>query len=221
MSSKKAAHARGKAAHARGKAAPLVWIVSGPSGSGKTTLCEALLKEKFWRDRLLRSVSYTTRPLRKGERGGRDYVRVTQKRFLALKAHGGLLESERIFGSYYGTPRQVLDDARRAGKDALLCIDVKGAQTVRRRLKKRAASIFVVPPTIEILMDRLRRRSTEEKKEIVRRLKRVRIELSYARFYDYVLVNGDFREALRNLKSILLAKRCEGVYVRSFGKAAR
>ncbi len=199
-----------KAARERGKAAPLVWIVSGPSGSGKTTLCDALLKERFWRDRLLKSVSYTTRALRQGERAGRDYVRVTPRRFLALKACGGLLESERIFGSYYGTPRKVLGDARRAGKDVLLCIDVKGAQTLRRRLKKRAASIFVVPPTIEILMDRLRRRSTEGKKEIVRRLKRVKIELSYARFYDYILVNGDFRAALRSFKSILRTKRPEG-----------
>jgi guanylate kinase len=191
------------------KAAPTVWIVSGPSGSGKTTLCDALLKQKFWRDRLLKSVSCTTRPLRKGERAGRDYAPVSEKEFLALKARGGLLESEKIFGYRYGTPRAVLEKARRAGKDALLCIDVKGAQSVRRRLKSRVVSIFVVPPTIDALMGRLRGRSTEDKKAIVERLKRVKIELSYARFYDYILVNGDFREALRNFKSILLAKRCE------------
>ena len=200
---------------------PRVWIVSGPSGSGKTTLCEALLKERFWRRRLLKSVSYTTRPLRRDERAGRDYVRVTQKRFLALKARGGLLESEKIFGAHYGTPRKVLDDARRAGKEVLLCIDVKGAQTVRRRLKKGVVGIFVAPPTIEALMERLRRRSTEDNKEIITRLKRVKIELAFARFYDYILVNGDFREALRNFKSILRNKRCEGVYVRSFGNTDR
>jgi len=198
-----------------------VWIVSGPSGSGKTTLCEALLRERFWRRRLLKSVSYTTRPLRRGERAGRDYVRVTPQRFRALKARGGLLESERIFGSYYGTPAQVLDDARRAGKDVLLCIDVKGAQTVRRRLKRRTASIFVVPPTAEALTQRLKKRSTEDKKAIVTRLKRVKIELSYARFYDHILVNGDFREALRHLKSILRSERGEETHVRSFGKTDR
>jgi len=203
------------------KPQPLVWIVSGPSGSGKTTLCEALLKDKAWKRNLLRSVSYTTRALRKGERAGRDYVPVSEKEFLRLKARGGLLESEKIFGSCYGTPRHVLTEASNKNKDVLLCIDVKGAQAVRRKLKKQVVSIFVVPPTIETLMKRLRGRSTEDKKEIVKRLKRVKIELAYARFYDYILVNGDFREALRSFKSILLAKRCEGVYVRSFGNIDR
>jgi guanylate kinase len=211
---------RGPASPTR-EAAPLVWIVSGPSGSGKTTLCEALLKSACWRRRILRSVSLTTRALRKGEKAGRDYVPVSEGRFLRLRARGGLLESEKIFGRYYGTPRTILEEARRQGKDVLLCIDVKGAQAVRRRLRRNVATIFVVPPTIELLLERLRRRSTEDKKEIVRRLKRVKMELAYARFYDYVLVNGDFRRALREFKSILLAKRCEGAYVRSFGKPDR
>ncbi|MGE5279194.1 MAG: guanylate kinase [Deltaproteobacteria bacterium] len=180
-----------------------MWIVSGPSGSGKTTLCEALLREKTWRRRLMRSVSCTTRRLRRGERAGRDYVPMAEKEFLRLRARGGFLESEKIFGSYYGTPRRALEEAARAGKDLLLCIDVKGARNVRRKLKKDVVSIFVVPPSIEVLMERLSRRATEGKKEIVKRLKRVKIELAYARFYDYILVNGEFREALRRLKSIL------------------
>jgi guanylate kinase len=189
---------------------PTVWIVSGPSGSGKTTLCAALLQDPFWRKRLLRSVSVTTRPLRPQEKQGRDYTHISEAAFLGQLKKKALLEHEKIFGAYYGTPRAVLARAAREKKDVLLCIDVKGAQTVRRRLGcMRVVSIFVVTPRIQALKRRLCRRSTEGKKDIEKRLKRVKIELSHMGQYDYIVVNDVFDEALNQMKAILTAKLCE------------
>lgn len=204
------------------KTACMVWIVSGPSGSGKTSLCHVLLNDAAWKKKLLRSVSYTTRPARRGEKNGKDYHHVSEKEFLGLKKRGGFLESEKIFGFYYGTPKKALADAKKAKKDLLLCIDVKGARTIKRSLKDNVASIFILAPKFKILTERLKKRSTEDKRDIQKRLERVKMELSYARDYDYIVVNDDFDKALREIKSILTAKRCEENYVlHSFGKAYR
>lgn len=197
----------------------LTWIVSGPSGSGKTTLCEALQRDPLWRDRLIKSISLTTRPLRPGEVQGRDYIAMREDEFRRLLRKKALLEHEKIFGFYYGTPRKILDEARREGKDALFCIDVKGAAAVRRRLKKDVFSIFIMPPSRKELLERLAGRGTENKKEIEKRLRRVKIEISCAKHYDYVVINDRLDAALEKIKAILTAKRCEASYVRSFRKA--
>jgi guanylate kinase len=203
-------------------AGPVVWIVSGPSGSGKTTLCTALLKDPVWRRRLRKSVSYTTRPPRAGEVEGRDYCHVTKKTFLALMKRRAFLEYEKIFGSYYGTPKKILAEAETRGQDVLLSIDVKGAATVRRALKGRARSIFIMPPDRSTLLKRLTRRSTETKKEIENRLKRVKIEVLRAKEYDYIVVNDDLKKAVRALKAILTAVRRKRAYgLRSAGKTDR
>jgi guanylate kinase len=182
---------------------PRVWIVSGPSGSGKTTLCEALLRDRFWKKRLLKSVSFTTRKLRAGEKQGRDYRAISQEQFVRLLKRKAFLEHEKIFGFYYGTPKAVLDEALRKNKDLLLSIDVRGAQTVRKFLGKSAVSIFILPPKLKTLSERLKSRSTESKIDIATRLRRVKIELSYVKKYDYVVVNDDFDEALKKLKAII------------------
>jgi guanylate kinase len=180
-----------------------IWIVSGPSGSGKTTLCEAVLKDKAFKNRLLRSVSVTTRALRPGEREGRDYHHVSERKFLSLIRRKALLEYENIFGFYYGTPKQIIVDAQAAGKDVLLCVDVKGAQTIRKFFGKKATSIFIKTPHLKTLSERLKKRCTEDKKEIEKRLKRVKIELSYSKKYDHVVVNDHIDKALEKLKSLL------------------
>ena len=199
-----------------------VWIVSGPSGSGKTSLCDAFLQDDFWSKRLMKSVSYTTRPMRPGEKEGKDYIHMTPQKFLSLKRAGVFLEREKIFGFDYGTPKKVLEDARRADKDLLLCIDVKGAKRVKKFFKKNAVSIFILPPQLKALRGRLKKRLTESEKDIEKRLRRVKTELSYIKDYDYVVVNDDFNVALKKLKSILTAKHCEGAYVlRSIGKTYR
>lgn len=205
---------KGKALH--------VWIVSGPSGSGKTTLCDALLREAFWKKRLIKSVSFTTRPKRPGETQGHDYVHITRGNFLKLLRQNAFLEHEEIFGNYYGTPKKIVKDARMLRKDLLLCIDVKGARSVRRFFGKKATSVFILPPDMKVLTKRLKGRSTETKKDIEKRLKRVKIELSLSKEYDYVVVNDDFQEALKKIKAIFLAKLCEEKYVLcSAGKVNR
>lgn len=202
---------------------PLVWIVSGPSGSGKTTLCQGLLRDAFWKNKILRSVSYTTRALRPQEKNGRDYCRITKEKFEKMIRAGAFLEYEKIFDSYYGTPRSILNKAARMGRDVLLCIDVKGARTVRKELGcLRVFSIFLLTPELKNLAKRLKGRSTEGKKDIEKRLKRVKIELSHMGDYDYIVVNDKIKEALRKIKSILTAKKCEEEYVlRSLGKTYR
>ncbi|MBI5874215.1 MAG: guanylate kinase [Candidatus Omnitrophica bacterium] len=184
-----------------------VWIISGPSGSGKTTLTDALLKNDRWKSRLVRSVSYTTRPKRPGEVDGKDYIHVTLGRFRGLLKQRAFLEHEQIFGSYYGTPKKAVQDAKKAGRDLVLCIDVKGARKVRRFFGKNAVSIFILPPHVDALSERLKKRSTENKKDIEMRLKRVKIELSLAREYDYIVVNDDFNDALKKIKAILSRHR--------------
>jgi guanylate kinase len=197
-----------------------VWIVSGPSGSGKTSLCEALLRDRFWRRRLMKSVSFTTRPKRPGEREGRDYRHISTEGFRRLIRERAFLEHEKIFGFYYGTPKKNIADARSAGKDLLLCIDVKGARTVRKFLKNRARSIFILPPGIEALSERLHKRATDDKKDIVLRMRRVKMELSYRKDYDDVVVNDDFGAALKKMKDILRAEK-EGYVLRPAGKIDR
>ena len=203
--------------------APLVWIVSGPSGSGKTTLCDGLLKDAAWKSRLLKSVSCTTRALRPKEKNGRDYFHISTDKFERMIRTRAFLEYEKIFGAYYGTPRSVLKKAACAQKDVLLCIDVRGARTVRRQLgRNRVFSIFLLTPELENLPNRLKGRSTEGKKDIEIRLQRVKIELSHMKDYDYVVVNDKIQEALGKIKSILTAKKCEEEYVlRSLGKTYR
>lgn len=206
----------------RAQKSQLIWIVSGPSGSGKTTLCEALLQEDYWQKRLKRSISCTTRPARPGEQEGKDYYFISDKRFLALKKKNAFLEQEKIFGFYYGTPKKAILDAKRLDRDALLCIDVKGARVVKKALKKNTVSVFVMAPGLNALVERLRKRSTENKKNIEKRIRRVKMELSYASDYDYVIINDNFKEALNKIKAVLTAKRCEGEHVlHSIGKIDR
>ena len=183
-----------------------VWIVSGPSGSGKTTLCNALLKDAFWQRRLLKSVSYTTRPARAGEVAGQDYIHISEAKFSSLLKEGAFLEHEHIFGFSYGTPKKIMLDAQKQDKDLLLAIDVKGARSVRRFFGKQATSIFILPPNPAVLNERLRSRSTESKKDIEKRMRRVKIELSSAKEYDYQIVNDDWKVALKKLKGILRKK---------------
>lgn len=197
----------------RRRAAPLFWIISGPSGSGKTSLCRALLDDPSLRRSLLRSVSCTTRPLRPGEKNGGDYCHIPREEFRRLDERGAFLETQRVFDFQYGTPKTSLEAAERTGKDLLLSIDVKGAQRIRRKFgKKRVVSIFILPPHVEALGERLRRRSTENKRDIKKRLQRVKEEILYAQSYDYAIINDNFSEALGKIRAIMMAKGCEAKY---------
>lgn len=183
-------------------------IISGPSGSGKTTLYKKLLLSKNFKGNLVRSISMTTRPKRKGEKDGRDYSFISEKKFLYKKKAGHFLECQKVFRSYYGTPHKNVREFLKKGKHVLLCIDVKGAMVVWRK-HPDALKIFIKTPSMAILKKRLASRATECKKELKIRLKTAQSELKEAKYYDYVVVNDSLKKAFNRLKEIIRIESVE------------
>ncbi len=181
-------------------------MVSAPSGSGKTTLCRKLVGSFSGQRKLVRSISATTRRKRKGERQGRNYFFISRAEFIRRKKASQFLESARVLGNLYGTPRDFIEKHISRGHDVLLSIDVQGARKIKRR-GYRAVFIFIVPPFFQELARRLRLRKTESKAEIARRLKLAKKEMQCAREYDYVVVNDKLNLALARLKEIINFER--------------
>ncbi len=181
-----------------------VFIVSSPSGGGKTTVVERLRHQMPW---LVRSVSVTTRPPRRGERDGRDYQFVSRAAFGRLRRLGQLLEWASVHGAYYGTPKAPVEQALAAGRDVILSIDVQGARQVRRHFGKRAVSIFLRPPSVDQLRKRLLQRRTDTVADIRRRLSAAKRELACASWYDYTVVNDRLQQTLVRMKRILSSPR--------------
>jgi guanylate kinase len=180
-----------------------LFIVSAPSGAGKTSLVSALLAA----DPLLKkSISYTTRAPRPGEQNGRHYHFVTQAAFDQMRARGDLLETALVHGNYYGTSKHTVESDCAAGADVLLEIDWQGAAEIRR-LKPDAVAIFVLPPSIESLEERLRGRAQDTPQVIADRLAAARGEISHADEFDYVIINDDFDRAAQDLITIIRAER--------------
>ena len=183
---------------------PLVFIISAPSGSGKSTLVRMLLDAV---DHVDFSISFTTRPPRKGETDGESYHFVSREEFLAMRDSGQMLEWAEVFGHFYGTPRSILDQARSRGHDLVLDIDVQGAGQLKERLPE-AVTVFILPPSRAELEKRLRIRSLDEDAVIRRRLRDASREIANYAAYDYVLVNDQLDRAAEKLKGIFLAERC-------------
>jgi guanylate kinase len=179
-----------------------IFIISGPSGSGKTTLYQNLLHDPEFKNDLRKSVSVTTRAKRPGERHGKDYLFVSPKMFLYKKRAGHFLESEQVFDHFYGTPAKQVCDLLRAGRHVLLSIDVLGAATVRNRFKN-TVTVFIKPPSLSVLKERLQKRGSESDRALALRLKRVKQELAESRNYDYVIVNHDLHKAFSRLRQIV------------------
>ena len=178
-------------------------IVSAPSGAGKTTLCSALLAA----DPLVRkSVSYTTRPCRPGEEHGRHYHFVSVAEFERMRASGEFLEWARVHGHSYGTSRAQVETVCMAGFDVLLEIDWQGAAQIRA-LKPETTSVFVIPPSIEVLEERLRGRGQDSPEVIARRVAAARGEIAHVSEFDYVIINDDFERAAQDLIGIARAER--------------
>ncbi len=180
-----------------------LYIVSAPSGAGKTSLVRALLAAD---PAVQLSISYTTRPMRPGEVDGRDYHFVSKETFEAMRAHGDFLESAEVHGNLYGTSRGWIEQRMAAGDDILLEIDWQGALQVRR-LMSDAIGIFVLPPSIEALAQRLTGRATDSEAVIARRVSAARAEIGHVGEFDYVIINNDFEEATRDLTAIVRAVR--------------
>jgi len=181
-------------------------ILSGPSGSGKTTLHQKLLKSPAFKNKLVRSLSATTRLPRPGEKEGREYIFLSKKDFFARQKNDEFLESMRVFDNYYGTPKDKVEAALKKGKSVLLCIDVKGARLVSRK-RPDALKIFIKTPTLADLKARLKNRGSEDAKTLRLRLKIAKEELREAKHYDHVIVNDNLGRAYRELSAIIAQER--------------
>lgn len=184
-----------------------IFVVSGPSGSGKSTLLKAVRAKKEFRANIVRIVTVTTRAPRRLEAPGKDYYFVSREQFLSLRQKGGFAESQEVFGEYYGTPKKDLLRVINSGKDALLCIDVKGAMALRRIFPKEAVFIFICAADMRSLRQRLSLRSTESGKSLNTRLKIAKEELNCRKYYDYVIINDVLRRAVNKLAAVITAER--------------
>ena len=181
----------------------LLFIVSAPSGAGKTTLVEQLVDQI---PNLRMSRSYTSRAAREGETDGVDYNFVTRSTFEAMAAAGEFLEWAEVFGNLYGTGASDTETVLASGHDVVLVIDVQGARKVRAR-GIETTTVFVMPPSMAVLEQRLRGRSKDSETEIQRRLQVARDEVAAFAEYDFVVVNDELTTAAERLRSIVLAAR--------------
>ena len=180
-----------------------LFIVAAPSGAGKTSLVRELL-ERDGRVRL--SVSYTTRAARPGEEDGRDYHFVSREQFSAMRDVGEFLESAEVYGNLYGTSEQWIRSAMAAGDDILLEIDWQGAAQVRR-LFPQAIGVFIVPPSLDVLHQRLAGRGQDSSAVIERRMAAAREDISHVGEFDYVIINDDFSVAVEDLSAVFRTQR--------------
>ena len=191
------------AATPAGRGRGLLFIVSAPSGAGKTTLVERLVEQI---PHLKLSRSYASRAARTGETDGVDYNFVSRARFEEMVAAGDFLEWAPVFGNLYGTCASDTDTLLKAGQDVVLVIDVQGARKVRAR-GVTTTTVFVMPPSFEVLEQRLRGRSKDSEAEIQRRLQVARDEVAAFTEYDFVVVNDELPAAVDRLRSIVIAER--------------
>jgi len=187
-----------------------VYILSAPSGTGKTTVGNLLLKEVPFLERV---ITATTRGPREGEIHGRDYYFLKEEDFKRKIEEGFFLEWAKVYNYYYGTPKSEVERILSQGKDALLIIDVQGAFQVKKLLPN-AVGIFLLPPSLEELKNRLLKRG---EKELNQRLEWAKKELPCAKFFDYVVVNDRLEEAVEEIKSIMVANRRKTNFVFSNG----
>ena len=182
----------------------VLYILSSPSGAGKTTLARRLISADSG---IAMSVSVTTRKPRPGERDGVDYFFVDAAKFEAMQQGGELLEWARVFDNSYGTPRAAVEAAIASGKDVLFDIDWQGAQQLSEKMKGDVVRVFVLPPSGQILEQRLTTRAQDPADVVARRMAAASAEISHWAEYDYVIVNSDLEDSARAATAILIAER--------------
>jgi guanylate kinase len=190
----------------------LLIIISSPSGGGKTTLCHRLLE---WDANITRVVTCTTRAPRPGEQDGKDYHFFSRAEFERRIAAGDFLEHAEYNGHYYGTPRRFVEEQLTAGKDVLLAIEVQGAGKVMQMVRaggfaypESVVTLFLVPPTLALLEQRLRRRAQDDEATIQKRLRIAEQEMAHWPEYDYAVVTGHIDDDVAHAKAILIAEKC-------------
>lgn len=182
-----------------------LFVISAPSGAGKTSLARALVNEL---DEIKISVSYTTRPLRSGDREGIDYFFVDEDRFQVMIKEGAFLEYAMIYGFHYGTAREWVLERLEAGDDVLLEIDWQGARQIQK-LFPPALTIFILPPSAQALRERLIKRRKDKNSVIEQRIAMAREEMRHYPEFDYLVVNDDFSQAVQSLSHIINAERLQ------------
>ena len=182
----------------------LMLVLSSPSGAGKTTLSRRLLEGDPAIDL---SISVTTRPPRPGEIDGRDYHFIDRAQFDAMVARGELLEWAQVFGNRYGTPRGPVEKALASGRDVLFDIDWQGTQQLREKGRADLVSVFVLPPSIPDLEQRLKSRAQDTPEVIRSRMAKAADEMSHWAEYDYVVINREIADAFEDVRAILGAER--------------
>lgn len=186
----------------------LMFVLSSPSGAGKTTLSRLLIERT---PGLKMSVSATTRPMRRGEVDGRDYLFVDQSRFKDMVQRNELLEWATVFDNSYGTPRAPVEAALSAGQDVLFDIDWQGTRQLLEKMRDDVVTVFVLPPSAAELKARLVRRAEDSDAVIAERLRNAAEEFLHWNEYDYILVNRDLDKSFARLRAILTAERLKRV----------
>ncbi|MBK1697497.1 guanylate kinase [Rhodovibrio salinarum] len=182
----------------------LMLVLSSPSGAGKTTISRRLLADQ---DNLKLSISCTTRQQRPSEEEGIDYHFVDEATFQRMIEDGAFLEYAKVFGNYYGTPRQPVEAALARGEDVLFDIDWQGTQQVKERAGDDLVSVFILPPTKDALEYRLRTRAQDPEDVVRQRMAKASDEMSHYTEYDYIVVNEQVEKSVSRVTSILQAER--------------
>ncbi|WP_270474769.1 guanylate kinase [Clostridium cochlearium] len=181
----------------------LLIVISGPSGTGKGTVCKELLKKNnFWF-----SVSATTRSPREGEEHGKNYYFMTKEQFQDKIEENDFLEYAEVYGNYYGTPKSKVVEMLDKGKDVILEIDIQGALKVKENYKE-GIFIFILPPSMEELKNRIIKRGTETEESLMTRFKSAYKEINYVSKYNYAVVNDKVNDAVEKIQSIIIAEKC-------------
>ena len=183
----------------------ILFVVSAPSGGGKTSLCKEVITHL---PNFEHGVSYTTRKIRPGEMEGKDYHFVSEQTFMAMVEADDFVEYAQVHGNYYGTSITTIAQTLSRGKHLLIDIDVQGAKQIEERYGDEGVFIFILPPSFDLLRSRLTERQTDSIEEIERRLEKAEEEVKHFGDYDYVIINDDFQQAVRELEGIILAEQC-------------
>ena len=180
-----------------------LYVISAPSGAGKTSLVRELCKRVAF---IRPSISYTTRKIRKSEIDGKDYFFTDKKHFESMIARGQFIEYQSVYGNLYGSTKEYILNQLAEGHDVILEIDYKGMMKIKS-IYPEAITIYIVPPCIDSLRERLISRAQDDLETVEKRISSARFELCYAKFADYVIINGNFKSALIDLIEIVLVNK--------------
>ena len=186
----------------------VMFVLSSPSGAGKTSICKFLLKLD---KNINLSISVTTRPIRQEEEEGQDYFFVNNETFDNMLKEGSFIEHASVFGHNYGTLKKLVKEKLYNGEDLLFDIDWQGAQQLRSRMREDVVSVFILPPNKEELENRLKKRGQDTDEVMTARMASASEEITHWAEYDYVLVNKNLEDSVRNVHNILKAERLKRI----------